>query len=131
MNTQLQEIREIQSSRLDVSAELVDYLTELQSRARDNNWAIGGVREIESYLNRLRELDRRLSMLDRSQTATAHDRDLAQLTEDIKKKIIKAKDLIAMFQIRLKGGRELIKMKLKTAAKGKGIKGYKPVTLRS
>jgi hypothetical protein len=116
---------------LAIGTELVEFLVNLQRQSRDNEWAAGQVKVIDQYLNRLRGLDSRLAALKPAKAEIAGDGELAKLTDDLKMKIIRAKDLITMFQIRLKGGRELIKKKLKIAAKGKGIRGYKPVTLRS
>jgi hypothetical protein len=117
--------------KLAVSNELVGLLLNLKDQLRDTKWATGQVKTIGHHIERLQELDRQMAFLNPAKEEIASNIDLAALTEELKKKIIQAKDMIMVFQIRLKGGQELIKNKLKTAVKGRGIKGYKSVTLRS
>ena len=131
MSSRISEIRSILLGKLTVSNELVELLVDMKNQQRDTNWATGQVKIIGRHIERLQEFDRQMAVFNPVREEITSNTDLSALTDEIKKKIVRAKDLMAVFQIRLQGGQQLIKNKLKTAVKGRGIRGYKPVTLRS
>ena len=113
--------------KLDICHRLEKILQEVNGDHNNSAWGLDQMKKINSLFENLMALDGRQEELARFGPDILKNEKSRALIRDLQNAMIKIRNLILAYRIKLKGGQELIALNLKQVVKGTEIKGYKPV----
>ena len=117
----------ILQNKLEICRQLEKVLKEVNGDHNNTAWGLDQMKDINGLFENLKTLDGHQAEITRFDVDILRSENSRALMRDLQNAMIKIRNLILAYRIKLKGGQELIAQNIKQVVKGTEIKGYKPV----
>lgn len=125
MSSNIGEIEGILQEKLAAYRELELVLKEVNGDRNYSAWGLGRMEKINDLFAKLKEIDCRQDAIINSNSMLLPGENYKFISGELKMTIIRVRDLVTTYRMRLKGGQETVAQNLRQVVKGASIKGYK------
>ena len=130
MSEKLYNVKKTLSDKLSVLSEMEDVLKQSLSKNRDRSWGVEIVKEIGVYFDRLKALDRKGGDFVLFADNEDLDAEFTALAGKLQRSMKSISNLLAVLQIKIKGGQGLVRNDLRKLSQANKISGYKKAVVQ-